>query len=566
MANAMSMPIQVLHPRKLPAWSISAQRTAVGVAGDYKPSMAMMPDGELVMVGLYMERRQDGTMREWTPLWRSRDGGQTWSPRQVFTDVIGREQWLTATTDGTLFMTSHLLIEDVNNTDKLVHSYLHRSTDGGRTWERMKVLLKGKQRRGEALGQYNGGHTSRNVVEMPDGTLLLGVSIHYSSVAYLWRSSDRGKTWQPGSPVSIGDYRGRPYDNADGFFAEDFTFAAHSGKLLHWIRCGPPSPMYPMDDGRAVPSGDDQGDRTIMCESLDGGKTWTNLRDFSDYGSMYVRVIRLRDGRLLMTYTRRSLIYPIGLRAALSYDDGETWDLDNDIIIIEGKTPWGAASGGGFGNTLQLPDDSLISCYTYRGEDGQTHLETVKWRLPVSDVYPYSLEKKIAQLKEPRRLEMICDWSARSRVKVEPYDTYQTELPQPHVRITRVKTKIGGDTFLAKVQFLSQAEANTPCTGLTFTNLPVQDWSDYRAAAIKLHNPTDQPQDIALWCWPLERNEQIYVRVQTYQPGETAVIALGVEEMLRELPSATTACNIGLLAQQPRTRRTFLAGPLYLIR
>ena len=82
--------------------------------------------------------------------------------------------------------------------------------------------------------------------------------------------------------------------------------------------------------------------------------------------------------------TQRSTFYPIGLQAILSHDDGETWDFQNDRIIIEGKTPWGLASGGGFGNTLQLKDSTLISCYTYRGADDKTHLEVVRWRLPAS--------------------------------------------------------------------------------------------------------------------------------------------------------------------------------------
>ena len=37
--------------------------------------------------------------------------------------------------------------------------------------------------------------------------------------------------------------------------------------------------------------------------------------------------------------------------------------------------------GVGFGNTLQLADESLISCYSYRGTDDDTHVEVVKWRL-----------------------------------------------------------------------------------------------------------------------------------------------------------------------------------------
>ena len=68
---------------------------------------------------------------------------------------------------------------------------------------------------------------------------------------------------------------------------------------------------------------------------------------------MYIRVLRLHDGRLLLTYTQRSLFPPLGLRAAISWDDGSTWDLEHDVLILEAKTPWGTPSGGGFGNTVQ---------------------------------------------------------------------------------------------------------------------------------------------------------------------------------------------------------------------
>jgi len=229
-------------------------------------------------------------------------------------------------------------------------------------------------------------HSSRNVVEMPDGTLLLGAGISGlpGRTALFLVSKDHGKSWQAGEVVKLGKYQGKEYSNWDAFFSEDFTYLAKSGKLLHWIRCGPPSPMHPMNDGRPVVTGDDSVDRTMWCESTDGGMTWSDVGDFGDYARMYPRALRLADGRLLMTYTQRGVIYPIGLRAQLSYDDGDTWDFEFDQIVIEGKTPWGAAQGGGFGNTLQLADGTLVSCYSYRGTDNATHIEVVRWRLPAA--------------------------------------------------------------------------------------------------------------------------------------------------------------------------------------
>lgn len=101
----------------------------------------------------------------------------------------------------------------------------------------------------------------------------------------------------------------------------------------------------------------------------------------------YVRVVRLQDGRLLATFTQRGVFYPIGLQAVLSEDEGESWRFDSDRIIIEGKTPWGGDSGGGYGNTVQLSDGTLVSCYSYLGphdrwERDEFRLEVVRWSLP----------------------------------------------------------------------------------------------------------------------------------------------------------------------------------------
>jgi len=368
-----SLPIRVVNPKALPGWTIPAERIAIGPG--YKPCLALLPDGELVMVALFNDR-SGGKFREWTGLWRSSDGGKTWSERVEITDMIGREQYLTCTSDGTLFATCHLLPQDVNNKDGYTHSYVHRSTDEGRTWERTRIAAEGMRLT----------HSSRNVVEMPDGTLLLGAGISGlpGRTALFLVSKDHGKSWQAGEVVKLGKYQGKEYSNWDAFFSEDFTYLAKSGKLLHWIRCGPPSPMHPMNDGRPVVTGDDSVDRTMWCESTDGGMTWSDVGDFGDYARMYPRALRLADGRLLMTYTQRGVIYPIGLRAQLSYDDGDTWDFEFDQIVIEGKTPWGAAQGGGFGNTLQLADGTLVSCYSYRGTDNGTHIEVVRWRLPAA--------------------------------------------------------------------------------------------------------------------------------------------------------------------------------------
>ena len=129
-----------------------------------------------------------------------------------------------------------------------------------------------------------------------------------------------------------------------------------------------------------------------MTVSRDGGTTWSDLADWGDYGQMYPRVLRLHDGRYLATFTQRAIFYPLGLRAALSDDaEGLDWGFDYDRIIIEGQTPWGSISAGGYGNTVELSDGTLVSCYSTRRESATSYSdphqqesiysEVVRWRL-----------------------------------------------------------------------------------------------------------------------------------------------------------------------------------------
>lgn len=374
-----SLPIRVNNPHKLGRWEIDAERVQV-INHATKPSMALLPDGELVMTAGFVRQAPTGQRDEWPGMWRSTDGGRSWSERTEAVDLIGREQRLSCTSDGTLFATSHIIGEDYKNPDGYTHSYLHRSTDAGLTWERLRIGPEGFPPNAET-------HTSQSVVELPDGTLLLGVTasgLEQEWTANIWTSRDSGRTWDRSAPsVQTGAYRDLPYVNLDGtFFCEAFTFHTDTDKLLHFIRCGPSDPIFPMRDRRPVPDGSVAVDRMLRCESIDNGRTWSDMRDFGDYGMHYPHLIRLQNGWLLMTFTQRGVFYPIGLQAVLSYDDGQTWDFQSDRIIIEGKSGWGMPSGGGFGNTLQLQDGTLISCSTYWG-DNQTPLEVIRWRLPV---------------------------------------------------------------------------------------------------------------------------------------------------------------------------------------
>ena len=117
-------------------------------------------------------------------------------------------------------------------------------------------------------------------------------------------------------------------------------------------------------------------------------------------GNHYSHMLRLHDGRLLMTWTHRSNLidddgFGTGSRGLLSYDDGYTFDFNSDYIVIKAQddasplavssgcapSAGGCGCGVGYGNTLQLHDGSLLSATSF--DIGQT-IDIALWQLPAS--------------------------------------------------------------------------------------------------------------------------------------------------------------------------------------
>ena len=359
--------VAVKNPKRLPT-RMPCTRVGLGVPSDYKPCIARLAGGDLLVVA-FAQRRDQG-FEEYFISFRSKDGGLTWGPRTPIPGIHGREPFVTVLADGTLLMSAHILPQDINNEwGKGWYSFIYRSADEGLTWETLALGPKSWPTQAAVA-------TDRRAVKLPDGTVLLGVSSgpQYDNRAAMWRSKDSGKTWDKSVECDTQGWR-----DTDGFFSNSDTFRLASGKLLHVNRVeGRNHPL----EGRPFPGGNDSTDRSILWESADEGRTWRRLRDMGEYGEMYPQFLQLADGRILYNFTVRGLTYPLGIQAIVSYDQGETWDFDADRIIVASRTPKGKASGGGYGNTIQLGGGTLVTSYSYRGEDDQTHLEVVRWNLP----------------------------------------------------------------------------------------------------------------------------------------------------------------------------------------
>jgi hypothetical protein len=348
------------------------ERVPVGEKGDYKPCIVRLSTGELLITAFHQNQLDGGKIREDILLFRSQDGGRAWSKGQVI-DILGRESYFSVLKDDTLLITVHLLPQDIRNKDGYTHAYIHRSTDAGKTWTTTRAQPG-------ALPAGTENVTTRNVLELADGSLLVGISGSGHGRDFIWRSADAGRTWAEQYPAQVDGVRD---DYPFPFFGEAMLWQAASGQVYAIARVD--SKFFPPLSGRNITLGEtDHFDRMILFASTDTGHTWRPVRDFGDYGEMYPALLRLQDGRLLLTFTVREVKRPLGVNAVLGLEqpDGFEFNFDQPRFLLDTKTPNDKDSGGGFGRTVQIDDGTLVTSYSFRGEDNDVHCEVVRWKLP----------------------------------------------------------------------------------------------------------------------------------------------------------------------------------------
>ena len=364
--------IRVINPVKLPE-QVPCERIPLmpGARMGYKPNIVQLSTGELLLANFHThyEVYNDGSMCEHLVLHRSTDGGRTWESRH-FDHLWGREPYLNLLSGDVLIITTHFLESDVRNRAGHATVYLHRSEDGGRTWTSANIDV-------DMIPEdvpYT--YTSRNIIELRDGTYLMGVGSGHGR-DFLFRSADKGTSWQVEKMTAEG-FDAAAYQYS--ILQEGIFFATDSGRLLLFSRCEArrmrfdrPVPGLP-DADLSEASNSDHYDVEILFESSDDGKTWHPINGVPILGCMYPSVCSLGSRRYLFSYTqrvpadgRRMGVYALVLEEQA--DGTFQADVDHDLLVIDEKTPDYFDSGGGFGNTLRLQDGSLATPYSYLDAD-----------------------------------------------------------------------------------------------------------------------------------------------------------------------------------------------------
>jgi sialidase-1 len=295
----------------------------------------------------------------------SADDGATWTWPRVLLDgaIDDRDSGVVETARGTLLVTTFTSLAYEQPLGKIaaddprrarwlgVHERLDaagrqaelgewviRSTDGGTTWSaRMPTIV----------------NSPHGPIQLADGRLLYAGKELWTGAGRIGvcESTDDGLTWRwlAEIPTRSGDDVKRGYHELHAVETVD-------GRILVHIR------------NHNQP---DAGE-TLQCESADGGRTWSEPRSIGVWG-LPSHLLRLRDGRLVMTYGHRR--QPFGNQARVSADHGRTW---SEPLTVSAD---GVAGDLGYPSTVELADGRLLTVWYEKPAAGAATLRQAVWRI-----------------------------------------------------------------------------------------------------------------------------------------------------------------------------------------
>lgn len=388
----------VLNRRQLLSSSVAVAGWAM--CGTVRRAMAAAPQAELVETKVIsvqpeyyhgwptLARRKNGQLlavcsggREEhvcpfgrVELMRSNDGGQTWGWPCVVMDceIDDRDAGVLETDKGTLLITSFTSLAYETSLER---AEKNTKTGGENAWPQERLL------------RWRAAHNRLNVDQRK---ALLG--------SWMIRSTDGGLTWSrrydsyvnsPHGPIQLSDsrllYPGKALWKKESVGVSEST---DDGQTWRWLAAIParegddPKNYHELHgvetaDGRILVQirnhNQANAGETLQTESSDGGKTWEKPRSIGVWG-LPSHLLRLRDGRLLMTYGYRRR--PFGNQVRVSTDHGRNW---SEAITLSGD---GLGGDLGYPSTVALDDGTLVSLWYERlKQSPRAVLRQAKWKL-----------------------------------------------------------------------------------------------------------------------------------------------------------------------------------------
>lgn len=324
-------------------------------------------DGEMLCVVQEQQRRKYRTHADPTStcvLLRSKDGGNTWDPKTKTLVVESENEAINDPAikrlrDGTLIVTyfkwmsggddqvptgkespdpDHLRTLDGEHYCWRTGTYTIRSTDNGESWENPVYVSA-------PTGKETG--VSDPVIQLPNDDLLIPLYGSFPGETHrviVMRSKDGGRSWEDAVTAAFD-----PLGQIS--FEEPALLYLPSGKIICMIRVHRrPEIEY--------------GYYLYQTDSYDLGKTWSTPVKTPIWGHP-PHMVHLDSGKILCVYGYRRA--PFGIRACLSHDEGQTWDIQNEIILRAD----GIDRDVGYPTSVQLSDGRIFTVWYMTKEDEQ---------------------------------------------------------------------------------------------------------------------------------------------------------------------------------------------------
>jgi hypothetical protein len=217
-------------------------------------------------------------------------------------------------------------------------TYVHRSTDGGRTWPETIQI---------DTGPYSGGYGMRGGIQLSNGDVLLPLSdVPQYQTIFAVRSEDGGRSWGP--PLEVASQAGKEFE-------EPCALDLGAGHILLVMRENQTSYLH-------------------QCFSRDGGWTWTQPKQ-TDILGYPAHLLALPGGRILCAYGYR--FEPYAIRAILSHDQGQTWDPES-AREVRGDLP---SADLGYPSSVLKEDGRIFTIYYAQDVEGVTSIQSTIYRL-----------------------------------------------------------------------------------------------------------------------------------------------------------------------------------------
>ena len=231
---------------------------------------------------------------------------------------------------------------------KVIPVWVSRSSDGGRTWKITKQFPDAEPGWHHfvpfgpiAIGEDGRLHTTCYARNIQDS---------FGRHVWHFTSDDDGHTWKRGSLI------GDNHNETSNF---------HLGGK-QWLAAARTNPLY----------------RVELFRSDDDGKTWAGGEPITQTRELNAHLLRLRDGRILLSYGRRTAD-DSGVLAKFSSDEGKTWSEPMRLMSS-------LAQDCGYPSSVQRADGKVVTAYYSEAVENHDryHMGVAVWDLPPKNPLP----------------------------------------------------------------------------------------------------------------------------------------------------------------------------------